>query len=67
MPGIRPEDRGWVRIQIWIPEEIRYQFRMKMNNNKGDSHNGRKLILAYLNLSDSEAESFIEDNYKDTE
>lgn len=60
MPSGLPDD--WVRVQVYMPEEFFYKLKMddNLSSIKGYSNMIRKLIVAYLNLSESQRDSLFE-------
>jgi hypothetical protein len=55
--GSLPED--WVRIQVYMPEEVRWRLRMALDS-KSDSKRVLKVILAFLSLDESQRDSLMD-------
>jgi hypothetical protein len=49
----------WVRVQVYMPEEIRYFLRTKKPDYKSDSLWFREVLLAVSRLNDIEFESLM--------
>ncbi len=48
-PSNIPDD--WVRLQIYLPEYLRYELRQEYRNLRGDSYNVRKILYSLLSPS----------------
>lgn len=54
-------DDGWIRVQVYIPETLRYKLRMACKNYQSDSLMLRTLIINVLkNTSEEDLEYLLE-------